>query len=1101
MRYFLLLTFLLLQTNSVTFASTHSFTMQLMTNQIEIVEFKHFGKDLNVKTNVVDSKQIHFTPKAEQFNNFYFVLGPYDKDFQVNIETSDTDIGNTPNTHQFDVLEVKPETKTLFVKAMKLFNEMQIEFSNENLKQLLSIVDSTQTTRTLRNTLSQQLFYHLRGSPKSTKEIVNAYQGATVQSIVLYCDAASQAPSLTDNQALLTLGRLSESLVEVHRQKGLHKSAPLGALSPEIYEQVCSPVLDRIMHHLDAQRISALSEKWTPITDAEAILEFVRRNSVKSSALVKAEMHEHYWFLYNYKDNYSMAEKASRQAITLVTEFPQNEKQLAKLYSMLSSSLVRQGLYNEAQRILSLGLDMSDKISQAQLATLLFNKGFYYKELGEHILALRYFEKGLAQELRGNKRINLDNTGSCVSSTENLLDITYQLVQIGSVYRHMDDLPTAEKYLNCASKTAKKHNYYTYVTASIELAKIALKNKDYPLSMALAEPIMTNALARNPQKSDALLVLIESAILNKQHKKLFGWLQTLAGIFDYDTFYTESLTGNENNTHYVKQIEAFRLLVLMHSTVAKSELASMGVDVDIDWLSIFSDKAFSLINNKQAQISNPHAWNTTRYAFVKTFVQSLDLQSHDKTDVAEIFSLLERFYSTDLNAEQNLYRAEFDDSNSNQALSAVYNEWLAAERQYVFASEQDKVHLQASLAERKKRYAEFSVIPNRQIQDRLPTLNIAEIQTKLAEDEVLIRYFLSDDIKFYITVTKAGSKLTKINAAFNVDEQVELLRADIISTKNVIAASSELAQEILPLSLLSDSKLKNITLILDDTLHQVPFSMLNISKQNSRYIPLASQFSVTTTHSFSHYFAPQDTTVKASEPNQLQVSVFADPEFNASNISSIKSFSQSVLRSAFPYPQLPGSNLEAQFIEQTFSFAKLNIAKQKDATKSFLMGKETRQSDILHIATHGYYDKNNPEVIGLLTSNQSSSKDNFSGFLSLNELLSKPIDSQLVVISGCNTMLGKVYRVSGMQSMTRGFLSQGAKSVIGTLWPVQDRATAEFMKKFYHHLLQINNVALALQQTQKDFALSGRYRHPKYWAGFVLASSNNQHQLYSKVLH
>jgi CHAT domain-containing protein len=112
----------------------------------------------------------------------------------------------------------------------------------------------------------------------------------------------------------------------------------------------------------------------------------------------------------------------------------------------------------------------------------------------------------------------------------------------------------------------------------------------------------------------------------------------------------------------------------------------------------------------------------------------------------------------------------------------------------------------------------------------------------------------------------------------------------------------------------------------------------------------------------------------------------------------------------------------------------------------------------------------------------------------MREVLYKPFTSNLVVISGCETTLGKEINGEGFNSLSRGLLSQGVGSVIGTIWSISDRATPEFMQAFYTHLKQQQgNVSLALKLTKQSFVTDSklrRYRHPYYWAGFVLTSSN-----------
>ena len=75
-----------------------------------------------------------------------------------------------------------------------------------------------------------------------------------------------------------------------------------------------------------------------------------------------------------------------------------------------------------------------------------------------------------------------------------------------------------------------------------------------------------------------------------------------------------------------------------------------------------------------------------------------------------------------------------------------------------------------------------------------------------------------------------------------------------------------------------------------------------------------------------------------------------------------------------------------------------------------------------------------------------------------------------------------------MMGISRGFVAQGVKHVISTLWPVSDRASADFIAIFYRQLLDLGNVSLALQATRNEIQQNPSYRNPFYWAAYVLTS-------------
>jgi len=142
---------------------------------------------------------------------------------------------------------------------------------------------------------------------------------------------------------------------------------------------------------------------------------------------------------------------------------------------------------------------------------------------------------------------------------------------------------------------------------------------------------------------------------------------------------------------------------------------------------------------------------------------------------------------------------------------------------------------------------------------------------------------------------------------------------------------------------------------------------------------------------------------------------------------------------------------------------------------------------VVHFATHGIADTRNPELTGLVLSLVDAAGKPREGFLGLSDIYDLDLAADLVVLSGCRTALGKEVRGEGLMGLTRGFLYAGVPRVVGSLWPVQDRTTAELMSRFYKAMWQRGMPpAAALRDAQSSLSRDPRYRNPHSWAGFVL---------------
>jgi CHAT domain-containing protein len=105
----------------------------------------------------------------------------------------------------------------------------------------------------------------------------------------------------------------------------------------------------------------------------------------------------------------------------------------------------------------------------------------------------------------------------------------------------------------------------------------------------------------------------------------------------------------------------------------------------------------------------------------------------------------------------------------------------------------------------------------------------------------------------------------------------------------------------------------------------------------------------------------------------------------------------------------------------------------------------------------------------------------------LEDIYNLKLNADLVVLSACETGLGKDIKGEGLVGLTRGFMYAGTSRVVASLWKVDDVATAELMKRFYRFMLQDRLApAAALREAQLRMATQKRWADPYYWAGFVI---------------
>jgi CHAT domain-containing protein len=157
------------------------------------------------------------------------------------------------------------------------------------------------------------------------------------------------------------------------------------------------------------------------------------------------------------------------------------------------------------------------------------------------------------------------------------------------------------------------------------------------------------------------------------------------------------------------------------------------------------------------------------------------------------------------------------------------------------------------------------------------------------------------------------------------------------------------------------------------------------------------------------------------------------------------------------------------------------------ATRSLSMSSELGQYRYLHFATHGYMDARHPELSALVLSLFDKDGKIEDGFLRLQDIYNLRLHADLVVLSACETGLGREIRGEGLIGLTRGFLYAGAARVLVSLWDVSDQGTSELMPRFYEAMLQKGRPpAAALREAQIAMFKSRKWQAPYYWAPFTL---------------
>jgi tetratricopeptide (TPR) repeat protein len=198
--------------------------------------------------------------------------------------------------------------------------------------------------------------------------------------------------------------------------------------------------------------------------------------------------------------------------------------------------------------------------------------------------------------------------------------------------------------------------------------------------------------------------------------------------------------------------------------------------------------------------------------------------------------------------------------------------------------------------------------------------------------------------------------------------------------------------------------------------------------------------------------------------------------------SQVKFAAGSLMISRLPYTRQEADQILALAPES----ASLRAVDFK-ASRSTAINGNLGQYRYLHFATHGWLDSEQPGLSALVLSLVDEQGRRQDGFLRASDIYNLKLPAELVVLSACQTGLGKEVRGEGLVGLTRGFIYAGAARVIVSLWNVNDQATADLMTIFYRKMLRDGErPASALRAAQIELWQQQQWQSPYYWAAFVI---------------
>jgi CHAT domain-containing protein len=737
-------------------------------------------------------------------------------------------------------------------------------------------------------------------------------------------------------------------------------------------------------------------------------------------------------------------------------------------------------------------------------AIVILNTGGVYYRLGDQDKALSYLEQarrilheinnpsdeagalsviGWIHHERGEYQVALDYLKHVLSVTQAVEDKKYQsnaLRKIGAVYRSLGD----------------KRSALTYYQKALALHRTAGERQ----GEASAYREMGQLYHELNQRGAALSCYQKALALNRIGGDRFAQSQTLFSLATVE----RDLGRIEKSRSHIE--EASGLVEILRTEVASPNLRATYFASIRRFFEFHIDLLMRQNQRNPAKKLSADALNVSEGARSRSL---LELLSEARTNIRQGADqkLIER--ETEL-------RKQIEEQVRRKTLlidaKAPENEWAIITNQIALLSaERDRV--EAQIRSQNPLYSSLA---------KTQPANLEQIQELLDQDTILLEYALGSERSYLWAVSRDGLKSFELpNRAIIEKVAVEVYKLlttphlDQQTAEQVEAKywrkASELSRMILGKV---DGQLgrKRLLIVADGVLQYIPFQAL----PESGLIRSAESQPLMINHEIVNLPSASTLAVLRRERAQREhwpktIAVFADPVFREDDmrlISAAKTKAEQQLALNHPtsntrsssiltalgqvrvgrdYPRLHSTQSEANVIAEVTKSEERILWTGFDATLANAMSPELSKYRIIHFATHGDLDTENPELSAIVLSFFNSRRQKQDGYLRLQDIYNLHLPADLIVLSACETALGKEIKGEGLIGLTRGFMYAGAARVMSSLWKVEDRSTAELMRYFYTYLLKDKmSPAAALRRAQIEVRKQREWRLPYHWAGFVL---------------
>ncbi len=814
----------------------------------------------------------------------------------------------------------------------------------------------------------------------------------------------------------------------------------------------------------------------------------------------------------------------------------------AETLTDIADILNLQGKKQEAINTLNQALDIQRQIKiRPKEAETLLTLGDVYQSLGAYPLALTAYNEALSlYQIIGNRddeTNTLNKMGSlhrkqqdyssalqhyqqalAISrTTGNCNNEARSLDYLGQTYLALGEYAKATSVNNEGISLSRNLDVIEYKLTSEakilnNLARVEIKQGNHPKALELAQKareLIQESGFRNLEP-DALAVTAEAYEALPQPDKAIQTYQEQLSLYRTLGLQPEEAQSLYNLARMQRQSDklpqaleniqnAIEIVENLRTTLANPDLKTTYFATVQDYYELNIDILMQLHQQNPSQGYDAQAYHISERARARTLIELLNEANADiRQGVDPILLEAEKSLQFQLNAIEKR-RVEL---YTNRESTPTQKSEIDQQRETLLTQ---YAEIKAKIRVSSPRYAALT-------QPQPLTLNQVQ-QQLLDEDTLLLQYSLGKENSYLWLVTSEGmtsyilpkqADIEDTAKAFynlmrDADYQYDTRGLAVVPSKTPPEAAPKLSQMLFG-QIADKLTKKRLLIVADGALQYIPFAAVPLPNSPT-LIPLISQYEIISLPSSSSLAAIRQESQKRQKGTKT-LAILADPVFSQDD-QRIKSHSHAKAntndlnrtlldRSSNDldignWERLPGTRQEAEAILSLIPDTERLEAFDFAANFTAATHSDLKQYKIVHYATHGLLNSVNPELSGIVLSMVDAEGNSQNGFLRLNDIFNLDLGAELVVLSACQTGLGKEVKGEGLVGLTRGFMYAGSPRVLVSLWNVSDAATAEMMTRFYRLMLREKLApSQALRQAQLEMQTQTQWKSPYYWAAFTL---------------